>query len=78
MSPVDRWLGNCDVKQRVDHVVLHALHEFLEHFVAFGAVHHQRVSLAISVQPYPSPQVFHASQVVHPVDVDGPEQQQSF
>jgi hypothetical protein len=57
------------------HVVLYPAQQLLEHLLAFGLVHHQRVALADCLEADAGAQVFQVGQVLHPVSVDGPEQQ---
>ena len=44
--------------------------------MAFRPVDHQGVTLAVGLQSNSGPQVLHGCEVLNPVVVDGPEQQQ--
>ena len=60
------------------HIPLHPRQQFLKGFMPLGAIHHQRIPLPVGVQANAGTQVFHRRQVVDPMQVNGPQQQQPF
>ena len=64
------------VEQRAHHVALDAVLQVVEHLLAFALVHNQRVALAVGVQADARPQVLHGREVLHPVGIYGPQQQE--
>ena len=56
---IERFGSQRDVEQCMDHFILHPAQQFLEHFLAFGAIGDKRVPLTIGLKPYAGTQIFH-------------------